>query len=75
MGIFLLLYLTAVATASLAATIADSTVSKEDALEFVASTSAEAASSKSQGSREVRSLGLAPFLQSMFRYIYIQILS
>ncbi len=70
MGIFLLLYLTAVATASLAPTIADSTVSMEDVLDFVASTSAEAASSEPQGPREARSLGLAPFLQSMFRYIY-----
>jgi outer membrane lipoprotein-sorting protein len=66
MGIFLLLYLMAVATASLAATIADS---MEDALDFLASKSAEAASSEPQGPREVRSLGLAPFLQSMFRYI------
>jgi hypothetical protein len=70
MGIFLLLYLMAVATASLAATIADSTVSMEDALDFAASTSAEAASSEPQGPREVRSLGLAPFLQSMFRYFH-----
>jgi hypothetical protein len=75
MGIFLLLYLTAVATASLAATIADSSVFIEDALDFLASTSAEAASSEPQGPREVRSLGLAPFLQSMFRYINVQILS
>ncbi len=75
MGIFLLLYLMVVATASLAATIADSTVFMEDALEFVASTSAEAASSEPQGPREARSLGLAPFLQSMFRYIYVKILT
>jgi hypothetical protein len=68
MGIFLLLYLMAVATASLAAKIADSTVSMEDALDFVASTSAEA--SEPQGPREARSLGLAPFLQSMFRYLH-----
>jgi hypothetical protein len=70
MGIFLLLYLMAVATASLAATIADSPVSMADDLDFVVSKSAEAASSEPQGLRGARSLGLAPFLQSMFRYIY-----
>ena len=62
MEIFLLLYLTTGLAASGTASVAASTEASR-----AASTPADGADWPPQGPREVRSLALTPFLQSMFK--------